>query len=288
MTDPGIDPGQLRGAQVHSQQGEQLGKVREVYLDNQTRRPEWIAVATGLFGTRQALVPLATATYIDGAVSVPHSKDQLRSAPHHDPDRELSTEQEKELFEHYGISYSGSTVTARAGSGEQHTATLAEPGDRSADEPGAPEHRGGESADVHSGQAEGRDVSGPTTDEAMTRSEEQLRAGTETVETGRARLRKYVVTEQQTVTVPTSREEVVVEREPITEANRGQAQDGPAISEEEHEVTLHAERPVISKEAEPVERVRMGTETVRDEESVTEDVRKEQIEVDDPDSRPGR
>jgi uncharacterized protein (TIGR02271 family) len=80
--------------------------------------------------------------------------------------------------------------------------------------------------------------------------------------------------------VPVSREEVRVEREPITDANMGNAMDGPAISEEEHEVTLHAERPVVEKEAVPVERVRLDKETVTDQERVSSDVRKEEIEVD--------
>jgi uncharacterized protein (TIGR02271 family) len=79
--------------------------------------------------------------------------------------------------------------------------------------------------------------------------------------------------------VPVSHEEVRVEREPITDANVGAATDGPAISEEEHEVTLHAERPVVAKEAVPVERVRVDTETVTEQETVDETVRKEQIEV---------
>jgi len=131
------------------------------------------------------------------------------------------------------------------------------------------------------GRAVGRDTSGPTTDEAMTRSEERLNVGTRSEEVGRARLRKYVVTENVTQTVPVSREEVRVEREPITDANVGNAMDGPAISEEEHEVTLHAERPVVEKEAVPVERVRLDKETVTDQERVSEDVRKEEIEVDD-------
>jgi uncharacterized protein (TIGR02271 family) len=120
------------------------------------------------------------------------------------------------------------------------------------------------------------------TDEAMTRSEEHLDVGTEQVEAGRARLRKYVVTEQQTTTVPVSHEELVVEREPITEANRGDALAGPDIAEDVHDVTLHAERPIVSTVAEPVERVRLGTETVTDNEQVSAEVRKEQIEVDDP------
>ena len=127
----------------------------------------------------------------------------------------------------------------------------------------------------------GHDTSGPTTDNAMTRSEERLNVDTETREAGRARLRKHVVTEQQQVTVPVAHEELRVEREPITDANRGDAYDGPAISEEEHEVTLRAERPVVSTETEAVERVRLGTETVRSEETVSGQVRKEEIEVDD-------
>jgi uncharacterized protein (TIGR02271 family) len=74
----------------------------------------------------------------------------------------------------------------------------------------------------------------------MTRSEEQLRVGTQTREAGRARLRKHVATEHQQVSVPVSHEEITLDREPITEANRGAAYDGPAISEEEHEVTLRS------------------------------------------------
>lgn len=80
----------------------------------------------------------------------------------------------------------------------------------------------------------------PTTDEAMTRSEERMHVGTATEETGRARLRKYVVTETVQQSVPVSHEEVRLEREPVTEANSGRAMAGPEISEEEHEVTLHA------------------------------------------------
>ncbi len=112
--------------------------------------------------------------------------------------------------------------------------------------------------------------------------------GTEQVEAGRARLRKYVVTENVTQTVPVSREEVRVEREPITDANVGDATSGPDISEAEHEVTLHAEQPVVAKETVPVERVRLGTETVTEQQTVSEEVRKEQIDTPDVDDTPGR
>jgi uncharacterized protein (TIGR02271 family) len=127
--------------------------------------------------------------------------------------------------------------------------------------------------------SEGQDTSGPTTDEAMTRSEEELDVGKTSRESGRARLRKYVVTEQVETTVPVQREEVRLEREPITDANAGQATDGPEISEEEHEVTLHEEQVVVEKRTVPKERVRLGKETVTDDQQVSEEVRKEQIET---------
>jgi uncharacterized protein (TIGR02271 family) len=121
---------------------------------------------------------------------------------------------------------------------------------------------------------------GPTTDDAMTRSEEELRVGTERRETGRVRLRKYVVTENEQRTVPVSREEVRIEREPIHEGNAHQALEGPEISEDEHEVVLHEERPVVEKEVVAKERVRLDTEQHTGEETVSEEVRKERIETD--------
>lgn len=251
------DPARLRGLTVTGRAGEKLGKVDGVYLDNDTQRPEWAAVRSGLFGSHVSLVPLATADLVGDELRVPFDKDALQSAPHHDPDRELSTQDEAELFDHYGVPYGGDSLTARTGGGQ------------------------GERAEG----AVGHDTSGPTTDDAMTRSEERMRVGTERTEAGRARLRKYVVTENVTQTVPVSHEEVRVEREPITDANVGDAMDGPAISEEEHEVTLHAERPVTQTEAVPVERVRLDKETVTEQQQVSGEVRKEQIDTSEVEGR---
>jgi uncharacterized protein (TIGR02271 family) len=117
----------------------------------------------------------------------------------------------------------------------------------------------------------------------MTRSEEELRVGTRQRERGRVRLRKYVVTEQVTKTVPVQREELRLEREPITDENVGQATDGPEIFEEEHEVVLHEEEPVVEKRTVPKERVRLGKDTVSDEREVSGEVRREQIETEGPD-----
>jgi uncharacterized protein (TIGR02271 family) len=112
----------------------------------------------------------------------------------------------------------------------------------------------------------------------MTRSEEELRAGSERRETGRARLRKHVTTERETRSVPVKRETARVEREPITDANVERAMRGPEISEAEHEVTLEAEEPVVEKRVEPKERVRLEKDVQTDEETVSDEVRKERVE----------
>ena len=112
----------------------------------------------------------------------------------------------------------------------------------------------------------------------LTQSEEQLHVGTEKVQAGRARLRKFVVTEQQTVTVPVTREEVRVVREPVAP---GDTVDDVSIGEAAADVVLTEERVVVNKETVPVEKVRLDTETVTEQQDVTESVRKEQIEFDD-------
>jgi uncharacterized protein (TIGR02271 family) len=127
----------------------------------------------------------------------------------------------------------------------------------------------------------GQDTSGPTTDDAMTRSEEELRVGTTEREAGRVRLKKYVVEDEVTQTVPVRREEVRVEREPITDANVSDATAGPEISEEEHEVVLQEEQPVAEKRTVPKERVRLDKDVHTEEREVSDTLRKEQIDVDD-------
>jgi uncharacterized protein (TIGR02271 family) len=261
------DPREMTGAAVLGGDGQKLGKVDNIYFDNHSGRPEWASIKTGLFGGHVSLVPLANAEYRDGQLQVPYGKDDVQRAPHHEPDQELSVDDERELFSHYGLGYSGDTATARS----DDTATGGNSGGTTDG------NRGGRSGEEG---AVGYDTSGPTTDQAMTRSEEELHVGTETRERGRARLRKYVVTENVTQTVPVSHEEVRLEREPITEQNAAVAHDGPEISEEEHEVVLREERPVVGKETVAKERVRLGTETQHSEEQISEQVRKEEIDTD--------
>jgi uncharacterized protein (TIGR02271 family) len=236
-----------QGRTVQDRNGDKIGTIDALYLDQQTDQPEWALVNTGLFGTKSTFVPLAGATPRGEDVVVGVAAQQVKDAPRMAPDEELSEQQEAELFRHYGIDYTTEgSVTA------------------------TDDARG----------AVGHDTSGPTTDNAMTRSEEELRVGTAERERGRARLRKYVVTEQVEQTVPVRREEVRIEREPITGENVDQAVSGPEISEEEHEVVLHEEQAVVEKRTVPKERVRLDKETVVDEETVSEELRKEQIEAD--------
>jgi uncharacterized protein (TIGR02271 family) len=254
----------MEGRTAVDTDGAKLGKIGQVYVDDQSGQPLWVTISTGLFGTKESFAPLHGSQADGDDLRLAVTKALVKDAPGIEADGRIEGDENEALYTYYE-GYLGSSTqnapTQGQGQGQEYT------GDSRADMSG----REG---------VQGRDTSGPATDDAMTRSEERLHVGTETAEAGRARLRKHVVTENVTQTVPVSHEEVRVEREPVTDANRGQATSGADISEEEHEVTLHAERPVTDKETVPVERVRLGTETVTEDHEVSETLRKEQI--DDP------
>jgi uncharacterized protein (TIGR02271 family) len=230
--------------------GGKLGTIEEIYLDAQTQQPEWALIQTGMFGNKSSFMPLEGATSSGDDIKAPYSKDQVKDAPKVDPDGELSRDEESALYSHYGINYD-----------ESDTSTGTEQG------------------------TVGHDTSGPTTDDAMTRSEQELKVGTTSRESGRARLVKHVVTEDVTQTVPVRREEVRVEREPITDANRDAATAGGEITSEEHEVVLHDEEVVVEKNVVPKERVRLDKDVVTDEQQVDETLQKEQIETEGTEPR---
>jgi uncharacterized protein (TIGR02271 family) len=247
MTHQSQDVLGLRGQDLTSQDGDKLGTIEEIYLDTDTNQPEWALVTTGLFGTKQSFVPISSVRSEGDSLTVPFDKATVKDAPKVDPDGELSRTEEQELYRHYGLDYGNGS-----GSGvERDDETV------------------------------GRDTSGPTTDDAMTRSEEELHVGKTEREAGRVRLKKYVVEDEVTQTVPVRREEVRVEREPITDANVGDATSGPEISEDEHEVVLHEEEPVAEKRTVPQERVRLDKDVRTEEHEVSDTLRKERIDVDD-------
>ena len=237
------------GGNVVGQDGSKIGSIGQVYLDDQTSQPAWVTTKTGMFGNSETFVPLEQARVEGNDVVVPYGKDKVKDAPRvGDSDGHLEEHQEAELYRYYGLQYGDTGVdTGRT--------------------------------DISGEGTVGHDTSGPTTDTAMTRSEERLNVGTQQQEAGRVRLRKWVETENVTTSVPVTKERAVIEREPITDGNVDHALEGPAISEEEHEVVLNEERAVVSKTTEPVERVRVDKEVVTEQQTVSDDVRKERIEV---------
>lgn len=244
------------GGQVVGTDGDKIGKVSQIFLDDNTGEPAWLTVKTGMFGGAESFVPLDQATVTGEDIVVPYAKDQVKDAPRvEDSDGHLEPSEEEELYAYYGVGNSGLDTTGENDDISQSTS-------------GASYEQGA-----------GHDTSGPDTDSAMTRSEERLDVGTTTETVGTARLRKFIVTENVTKTVPVSHEEVRIEREPITDANRGESMAGGDLTEEDHEVELKGERLVVDKETVPVERVQLGTETVTEEHTVDEAVRKEQIEA---------
>ncbi|MFI6045798.1 DUF2382 domain-containing protein [Nocardia sp. NPDC051321] len=230
---------ELIGSAVYSPEGDKIGKVKRIYVDNTSGAPTWVSVTTGMF-SGDSLVPLAGAQlrHDPEALQVRVEKEEVKTAPHLEHDGLISPEAERELFDHYHI----------------------DPNRAGMEMGGKQQMRGGRRPD----------------DQGMVRSEERLAVNKQNEEAGHARLHKYVVTEEQTVTVPTTHEEVRIEREPITDRSQVGRTD---IGEQEAEVTLHEERVTVQKEAVPVERVRLAVDEVQDEQTVSDTVRKERIET---------
>jgi uncharacterized protein (TIGR02271 family) len=255
----------LQKADVVDPEGDKIGTVSEVWIEEGSHEPAWVSVHTGLFGMKESFVPLQGAEAGTDALHVAVRKDQVKDAPKVDADGHLSSTEERELYEHYGLN--NMTREGRDGRAGQ-----------------APTSRNGGQARQNAGQA--RQDAGQARqngqnrrdDTELTRSEERLRVGTQAEESGHVRLRKYVVTENQQVTVPVRHEEVRIDREPIPEGSgtRGNA----TISEDQRDMTLHAEKPVVQKDTVAMERVRLDKETVTEDQTVQGEVRKEQIDID--------
>lgn len=296
------DPSRLTGLPVYDKDGDKIGNVGQVYVGDRTGRPEWVTVKTGLFGMNETLVPLAGARRAGEDIHVPYARETVKEAPRLAADEHLDPGQEKQLYEHYGLATTGAGMgmaegpgTAAAGTAAAGTRTEsgAGTGMSTAARPGMAGTAAGAGMPAGSEQAtagsQGRAMAGmrgaepgegkASQAEELIRSEEQLHVSTEEHEVGHARLRKVVVTENVTTSVPLSHEEVRVIHEAIAPEDRSRM-GRSAISEAQTEVTLHAEQPVISKETIPVERVRMETEKVTEQKEVSAEVRKERIEYD--------
>jgi uncharacterized protein (TIGR02271 family) len=241
-----VDVNQLLGREVISSDGESLGQVEDVYVDPETGEPEFLMVASGLLKRRRHAVPASGLTDMEETVQIPFGKEEVKDAPTVEADGELSEAEEEALYRHY----QGSDDHPRSHTDE------ADDGD-----------------DVE--QVDGGDADSRATD-AMTRSEEELRiVGHQRRPRERVRLRKHQVTEYVTMRVPVTRDEVKVEHEPIDETA------DPATGEQDSgtAVTLSSEEPIVEKRVVPKERIRLGAETVTEDEQVSADVRKEHVDV---------
>lgn len=279
-------PDVLKGLTAYDRNGEKIGSVERVYLDDaQSGHAGWVTVKTGLFGTKESFVPLDGARIQQDALYVTATKEAVKEASAADTGQGLEPGQEQQLYAHYGLGTpeeaatrgaagNSDTVSTSAGSttntwsGDE--AIAADPGAIAASA-GVGQGREAREFATRSGVADDNEI------HEMVRSEERLHVGTREEEVGHARLRKVVVTEDVTSSVPLYHEEVRVVREPIREGEDVHADFGDAQTE----VTLHAERPVVRKEAVAVERVRLEVEKVTETQEVSDTVRKEQVEFDD-------
>jgi uncharacterized protein (TIGR02271 family) len=280
----------LIGHHVYDAEGNKLGTAGSIYQSDMTGAPEWVTVKTGLFGTKESFVPLNGAEADDKGLHVTVHKDRVKDAPRIDEDGHLSDAETAALYRHYGLTPSSAAVNGGgAGNGRDPVPSPRGEMARDAARPmpaGMNREMPARPAPAAAGRgAAAQPYDDETQRQSMVRSEERLRAGTETVETGRVRLTKHVVTAQQTITVPIRREEVHITREPV---KPGEAGTGAEIGDEERTVIVHEERPVIAKETVPVERVTLDTETVRENREVSDTVRREEVEVDDGTRRPRR
>ena len=268
----------LANATAYDVNGDKVGGVKDVYVNDTTGQPDFVSVNHGLFGGGDSIVPLRGHTLRDGELHLAFPKERIEDAPDLDENGHLTTEDQDAFYRHYGLENTQDVTTYETGN------RFAETGAAGAGAAGAAGagYAAGEREVV---DADRRDVvdadrrgAVDTDNDELIRSEEQLNVSKDRVETGEVRLRKYVVNETETVEVPVEREEVRVVREPITDADRANY-DGN-IGEQEASVTLSEDRVNVSKESVPVEKVSLEKDTVRDTETVSEEVRKERFETD--------
>ena len=288
----------LFNATAYDKDGEKLGDVNEVFVDDQSGQPTFVEVNHGLFGMNSSLVPLRGHDFSGDDLKLGFSKDRIKDAPDFDSDKPLTPEAQSDIFKHYGLDnahdvtdYKDSNLDSKrdvqAGADKEHNLT-AGAGAAGAGVAGA--HADEKKADTHTTDAAATERKAGVADDAaaartnndgeLIRSEEQLNVNKERVATGEARLRKYVVTDTESVEVPVEREEVRVERTPINAEDAKNYNGSISGDSEEASVTLHEERVNVNKETVPVEKINLKKDTVRDTETHTEELRKEQIDTD--------
>ena len=276
-----FDVNAILSSTAYSSDGDKIGKVEQVFLDDNSGEPTFLTVNTGLFGAKENFVPVKGARQDGDRVVLPYTKDVIKDAPKVDADQHLSPAEEEELYRYSELNYEDGRT---AGTDRDRNAAAAGTAGVAGTAAAGHDRRDGDVADRDAVAAD-RDRAAVDQDRAavagedasVVRHEERLNVGTQEREAGHARLRKYVVTDHETVDVPVEREEVTVERTPLN-GTEGRVDNG-RIGEEEVDVTLHEERPVVEKEAVAVEKVGLNKQTVRETQRVEADVQKEQVDV---------
>jgi uncharacterized protein (TIGR02271 family) len=274
------------GYAVYDPAGEKIGKVDDLFVD-QSDELEYIGVKMGLLGTRSTLIPwdaVSTADDEGRTITVDIDKDKAKNGPTFDDDREITPEFEEEVYSYYGLSRSASTEESGSyGSYYSDNGTEAGtvgPGMSMGDTESG-EFREHAATDEGVNQSRGDDLEDE--DELrVQRTEEELAAGTREREAGQLKVRKRVRTDRETIEVPTRHEEVSVERVPAS----GEATEAQ-IGEDEVVVPVTEEEVVVGKRAVAKEEVRIRKDVVSDTETVEEDVRREEIDVEDETRRRG-
>jgi uncharacterized protein (TIGR02271 family) len=274
---------QYAGYEVYDRDGDKIGKVDDLFLD-ENDQPEYIGVKMGFLGMSSTLIPweLCRVDEGDRRIEVSTDKATAKEGPAFDDDQDITPEYEERVYSHYGLRHA-QTGGERGGYGDYYgdEAGKVGPGMREGDtETG--EFRGHSEADEGVHQSHGSDLEDE--DELrVQRSEEELRAGTREREAGRLNVRKRVRTEREQVRVPTRHEEVSVERVPVNEEGTG-----AQIGDDEVSVPVTEEEVVVDKRPVVKEEVRVRKDVVEDEEVVEEDVRREEVDIDDATTTRGR
>jgi uncharacterized protein (TIGR02271 family) len=274
------------GYEVYDQSGSKIGKVDDLFVD-ESDQPEYVGVKTGFLGTSSTLIPWEAVSSTDDegrAITVATDKETAKNGPAFDDDREITPEFESEVYSHYGLSRSsGSESSGSYGSyySDDTDAGTVGPGMSMGDTESG-EFREHALTDEGINQSRGDDLEDE--DELrVQRTEEELRAGTREREAGSVSVRKRVRTDRERLEVPTRHEEVSVERVPVSEGTASEAQ----IGEDEVRVPVTEEEVVVEKRPVAKEEVRIRKDVVEDTEVIEEDVRREEIDVDDQSTRRG-
>src|SRR5918997_4652978 len=271
--------------EVYDPSGSKIGKIDDLFVD-ENDQPEYIGVKMGFLGTSSTIIPWQAVSSTDDEgrnVTVVTDKDTAKNGPAFDDDREITPEFEQQVYSYYGLSSSsGAEGSGSYGSyysdGSTDAGTVG-PGMSMGDTESG-EFREHAVTDEGVNQSQGDDLEDE--DELrVQRTEEELRAGTMEREAGSVQVRKRVRTDTESIEVPTRREEVSVERVPVSEGTATEAQ----IGEDEVRVPVTEEEVVVEKRPVAKEEVRIRKDVVEDTEVVEEDVRREEIDVDDQTTR---